>query len=87
MPDYEIVLSGKARRQMKKLDPNAEQQIRKAIDDLAANPRPQSSKRMKGNYKGYWRERTGDYRIIYEIKDKALVIIVIEVGHRKNIYH
>jgi mRNA interferase RelE/StbE len=86
MPEYEIVFSGKARRQIKKLDPDIAEQITTAVDGLAANPRPQSSKRMKGNYKGYRRERTGDYRIIYEVQDEKLVVLVIHIGHRKNIY-
>jgi mRNA interferase RelE/StbE len=41
---------------------------------------------MKGIYKGYWRERTGNYRIIYEISDEQLVVLVIRAGHRKDIY-
>ncbi len=86
MPEYEIVFSKKARRQIKKLDPDVADQIRTAIDKLAYDPRPQSSKSMKGNFKDYWRERTGNYRIMYEIRDDELLVLVVRVGHRKDIY-
>jgi mRNA interferase RelE/StbE len=84
---YEIVFTKKADRQIKKLDPDIEKQIRNAINGLTSNPRPQSSKRLKGEYKGLWRMRSGNYRIIYEIKEQKLLITVIRVGHRKNIYY
>jgi mRNA interferase RelE/StbE len=85
-PKYEIIFSKGAWRRFKKLNPDAKNQIEKAIANLADNPRPQSCKRMKGKYKGYWRERTGDYRIIYEIREQQLLIVVVGVGHRKSIY-
>jgi mRNA-degrading endonuclease RelE of RelBE toxin-antitoxin system len=49
------------------MDPDVQKRIVAAAEALGGNPRPASSKPMKGNYKGYRRERTGDYRIIYEI--------------------
>jgi mRNA interferase RelE/StbE len=86
MSSYRITFNKRAEKQLKKLDPDAARQIRQAIDKLADNPRPQSAKRLKGKYKGLWRERTGNYRILYEIKEQQLVIIVLRLGHRKNIY-
>ena len=83
---YRIKITKRAKRDLKKLDPDARQQITQAIDELAAEPRPPSSKPMKGTYKGYWRKRTGNYRIIYELVDELLQITVIRAGHRKNIY-
>lgn len=56
----------------------------KQLYDLAENPRPQGCKKLKGRL-GY-RVRVGDYRIIYEIFDTILVIEVIDLGHRKDIY-
>ena len=58
--------------------------IKKQIYDLADNPRPQGYKKLKGR-KGY-RIRVGNYRIIYEIFDEILLIDVIDLGHRKEIY-
>lgn len=83
---YQVKVSKRAKRDLKKMDPDNRQQVRQAIDKLSNNPRPQSSKRMRGEYKGFWRERTGNYRIIYEIQDQDLVVMVIRAGHRKDIY-
>ncbi|MBG6060268.1 mRNA interferase RelE/StbE [Flavobacterium sp. CG_9.1] len=58
--------------------------IKKQIYDLAENPRPQGYRKLKGR-KGC-RIRVGDYRIIYEIFDEILLIDVIDLGHRKDIY-
>jgi mRNA interferase RelE/StbE len=41
---------------------------------------------LVGNFQGYWRYRVGDYRIVCELQDKELLILVIEVGHRKDVY-
>ncbi|WP_223682274.1 type II toxin-antitoxin system RelE family toxin [Flavobacterium hibisci] len=58
--------------------------IKEHIYDLAENPRPQGYKKLKGR-PGY-RIRVGDYRVIYEIFDDVLLIDVIDLGHRKDIY-
>jgi len=51
---------------------------------LEVNPRPADVKKLKG--RAAWRIRAGDYRVIYEIHDRVLQIIVITVGHRREIY-
>jgi mRNA interferase RelE/StbE len=56
-----------------------------AIDTLADNPRPQGVQKLAGGGNEY-RIREGDYRVVYEIRDKTLVIVVIKLGHRKDIY-
>ena len=58
--------------------------ILSAIGSLSENPRPQGYRKLKGR-KGY-RIRVGDYRVIYEILDDILLIDVIDLGHRKEIY-
>ncbi|HLR00009.1 MAG TPA: type II toxin-antitoxin system RelE/ParE family toxin [Sphingobacterium sp.] len=83
---YDVVFSKRAKRDLKKMDPDAKQQIVEAAEALARRPRPPSSKQMKGEYSGYWRERTGNYRIIYEIRDEQLAVLVVRAGHRKDIY-
>ncbi|MGA0557011.1 type II toxin-antitoxin system RelE family toxin [Larkinella sp. VNQ87] len=55
-----------------------------AIKALADNPRPFGCKKLKGR-KGY-RIRVGDYRVVYEINDGILVVLIIDVGHRREIY-
>jgi mRNA interferase RelE/StbE len=52
---------------------------------LAAEPR--SGKPLTGPYKGLWKYRIGDYRIIYSIEDKRLVVFVLRIRHRKDVYH
>jgi len=58
--------------------------VKVAILDLAGNPRPRGCKKMKGR-EGY-RIRQGNYRIIYEIHDNTLTVLVLVAGHRKDVY-
>ncbi|WP_339378678.1 type II toxin-antitoxin system RelE family toxin [Calothrix sp. NIES-2100] len=55
------------------------------IDDLAIEPRPHGVKKLKGEYNAY-RIRVGDYRIIYEIFDDFLLVSVVEIAHRSEVY-
>lgn len=56
-----------------------------ALHALADDPRPHGVKKLKG-YRDYWRIRVGDYRIIYTIQDDRLLVIVIRIGHRREVY-
>lgn len=82
---YRIDLSPSASRQLRKLDPSARRRVQAAIELLATEPRPSGAKKLAGGG-GEWRVRTGDYRIVYEIDDGVLVILVLAVGHRREIY-
>ncbi|USQ74777.1 type II toxin-antitoxin system RelE family toxin [Ornithinimicrobium cryptoxanthini] len=82
---YRIDLSPAASRQLRKLDPSARRRVQAAIELLATDPRPSAAKKLVGGA-GEWRVRTGDYRIVYEINDGVLVILVLAVGHRREIY-
>ena len=84
MPRYTVALTRKAQKQLDKLDDNIVQPIFDAIGGLADNPRPIGYKKLKGR-EGY-RIRVGDYRVIYEIFDAQLIVDVVELGNRKNIY-
>lgn len=84
MSNYTIVLTKKAEKQLDKLPDNIAEPIIEAINDLADNPRPHGCKNLK-NRDGY-RIRIGDYRVIYEVFDDELLIDVIQLGHRKDIY-
>ena len=78
----------KALKDAKKLDKSARQRIVNYLEErvlVAQNPY-QSGKPLKGNKSGLWRYRVGDYRILCQIEDKRLVVLVIAVGHRKDIY-
>ncbi len=84
MAKYLIQLSKKAQKQLDKLpDPTADPILR-AIYTLESDPRPPGSKKLKGR-NGH-RIRIGNYRVIYEIIDSLLVVEVITLGHRKDIY-
>ncbi|MEX2316276.1 MAG: type II toxin-antitoxin system RelE/ParE family toxin [Pirellulales bacterium] len=82
---YRVELIPAAVRQMSKLPRRDQQRIRDAIDELSQNPRPQGAKKLTG-LKNVWRVRAGDYRVLYEIHDDRLVVLVIRVAHRKDVY-
>lgn len=82
---YEVSLAPAAARQMRKFDPQGRRRVQAVIELLATDPRPPSATRLVGGA-GEWRVRTGDYRIVYEIEDERLLVLVLSVGHRREIY-
>jgi len=84
MPSYNIVLSKRAEKFLDSLSDKAVNPIIIALERLSDNARPNGYIKMKGV--DAYRIRVGDYRIIYEINDNILLIDVIDIGHRKNIY-
>lgn len=82
---YRVTLSPMAGRQLRKLDAQARRRIQAALDVLAEQPRPPSATRLVGGA-GEWRVRTGDYRIVYEIEDDRLLVLVLRIGHRREVY-
>ncbi|MBC1237912.1 type II toxin-antitoxin system RelE/ParE family toxin [Nostoc sp. 2RC] len=82
---YKVEILRGALKQLKKIPSELQERIQIKIDDLATEPRPNGVKKLKGKENAY-RIRVGDYRIIYDIFDDLLVVNVVEVGHRKNIY-
>jgi mRNA interferase RelE/StbE len=81
---YSIKYTKEAKRKIGKLDPSIRVTIKKAIESLSSNP--YKGKPLSHELAGLYSLRTSDYRIIYRIKEKQLIIIVISVGHRKEIY-
>lgn len=82
---YEVRLAPAAARQLRKLDPQARRRIQATIELLADDPRPPAATRLVGGA-GAWRVRTGDYRVIYEIHDGHLLVLVLRIGHRRDVY-
>lgn len=82
---YEITLAPAAARQLRKLDPQVRRRIQAALELLADEPRPPAAKPLVGGT-GEWHVRTGDYRIVYEIHDNQLLVLVLRLGHRRDIY-
>ena len=86
---YKVVFSEEARKQLKKLDKHIAALILGWIEknlEGCENPRLHG-KGLTADKAGQWRYRIGDYRLICEIEDEKIRIIVLEVGHRKNIYN
>jgi mRNA interferase RelE/StbE len=81
---YIVLIERYAQKQIMKLDKKIIPVIESSIADLAENPRPYGYKKLKGE--DAYRIRVGGYRVIYEINDNTIVITVVSVGHRKNIY-
>jgi mRNA interferase RelE/StbE len=81
---YSVYIERYAQKQILKLDKNAVSLIRTAIARLADNPRPMGYIKLKGE--DAYRIRVGAYRIIYEIDDGRIIVTVVAIGHRKDIY-
>jgi mRNA interferase RelE/StbE len=73
-----------AAKQLAKLDRPIAKRVGAAITPLGDNPRPPGSKQLVGA--DAWRIRVGDWRIIYQIHDERLIVLVIRVGHRRDVY-
>ena len=86
--DWKISFNKKAEKQLDKLSPETRLQITNYLfRRVAAEPDPRLlGKALSGDLAGYWRYRVGDYRIICEIRNKELLVVVIQVGHRREIY-
>jgi len=84
---WTIKLSKKSSKSLKSFDNSARKNIIRFIDKLVESDNPRiSGKALQGSLKGLWCYRVGDYRLICQIKDNELIILFVEVGHRKNIY-
>lgn len=82
---YRIKIDKKAQRQFESLAISVQNKIEKKIDDLAQNPRPHGVEKLAGE-EDLYRIRVGDYRVIYQIQDKILLVLVVKIGHRREVY-
>ena len=85
MTPYQVVLVGRVAKAIDALDPEARQRIRSKLAALAGNPRPPGVVRLTGSEDEY-RVRVGDYRIVYAIRDQELLVLILRVGHRREVY-
>jgi len=81
---YSIKYTKEAKKKIEKLDKSIRLVIKKTIESLSSNP--YKGKPLSYELAGLYSLRTSDYRIIYRIKEKQLIIIVVTVGHRREIY-
>lgn len=84
MMRYAVILAPAAERQLGKLDWQISRRLTEAMAALGEQPRPSGCKKLKALEA--WRVRVGDYRIIYQIKDDRLVVLVVRLGHRRDVY-
>lgn len=82
---YRIKVAPAAVRQLRMLDVAARRRVQAAIELLAEHPRPSGARKLAGG-DGEWRVRTGDFRVVFEINDDVLLILVVAVGHRRDVY-
>jgi len=81
---YQIKWTSKASKQLQNLPHIIIKRIWDAIDDLKENPFQSDIKKLSGQ--PFYRLRVGDYRVIFDLKKKLLIILILEVGHRNKIY-
>jgi mRNA interferase RelE/StbE len=82
---FRIELTKSAAKELRSFPKPAQKRIAKTIDSLSENPPDPTKTKMKGN-NPFHRVRVGDYRIIYEIQDDILLILIVKMGHRKDVY-
>ena len=82
---YTILYRESVKREMRNLDAAMARRIDTAIQSLANNPRPSGCVKLAG-VEDVWRIRVGNYRIVYEIHDQRLIVMIVTVAHRREVY-
>jgi mRNA interferase RelE/StbE len=83
---YTVLLSRRAQKDLRKLAPKQRNKIVAQVEALAEDPFPPGRKKLKGQHGDYWRIRVGDYRVIYEVEQDDLVVLVLRALDRKEAY-
>jgi mRNA interferase RelE/StbE len=84
-PQYRIEFTNPATKQLGKLPRETQGRLIPAINDLAAEPRPHGVEKLEG-YEDQYRIRVGKYRVVYKIEDDRLIVTMLRIGHRRDIY-
>jgi len=82
---YAVQFKPSARKALLKLERPIQRRLIEAADALADDPRPQKVEKLSGE-QNLWRIRVGEYRIVYEIQDRQLFVLVLRVAHRREVY-
>ena len=85
MASYNLQIRRSATKELRALPAQARRAVVARIRKLARDPRPRGVEKLKGPEDTY-RVRVGTYRIVYEIRDRALIVTIVKVGHRKDVY-
>ena len=83
---YTVQIHSKAGKNLLSLPSKDKQKIAALIDQLASEPRPDGCRKLKDKNNDLYRLRSGDYRIVYQVKDKVLTVLVLKIGRRDEIY-
>lgn len=82
---YDVLLTAAAQRTLRRVDRVVQDRLLDVIETLRDDPRPDGVKALKGHH-GLLRVRVGDYRIVYRVTDGELVVVVVTLGHRREVY-
>ena len=82
---YRVEIKVSAQKELMALPSSAKDRVISHIDALAENPRPSGCKKLTGAEKAY-RIRIGDYRVVYEIENRVLVVLIVRIAHRREVY-
>jgi len=82
---YTVRIKASALKVLAKLPRTDRLRIKVRMDALSADPRPSGATKLSGP-EGLYRIRAGDYRIVYAVQDKALLVLVVRIGHRREVY-
>ena len=82
---YAVLVDTRAQKEITKLNKDAQRRIVAKIESLARNLRPNGVDKLESSEELY-RVRVGDFRIIYQIKERELIVLVVRVGHRREVY-
>lgn len=83
---YAVRFEASASRSLGKTTAKVRRRLVGAIELLAIDPRPPGATMLRGGDRGRWRVRVGDYRVVYAIEDAELVVLVLRVAHRREVY-
>lgn len=84
MAEYKITIKKSAAKELEDIPQRYLQKVIRRIRSLAKNPRPHGSRKLSGQEQ--YRVRQGDYRIVYSIEDQDLLIDIVKIGHRREVY-
>ncbi|BAY75251.1 plasmid stabilization system [Nostoc linckia NIES-25] len=82
--NYQVIFSKGALKQFNKLSSDLQKRVQTKINELATEPRPNGVKKLEDN--DLYRIRVGDYRVIYQIQDEILLVIIVKISHRSKAY-
>lgn len=83
---YKVELSPASRRQFRKLPRGVLTTLAERMDSLSQDPLPEDARKLSASVRNLWRVREGDYRIVYEVREEVLVVLVVKLGHRREVY-